>query len=177
MTLPLTLVVTPAYCTPGNQRLPLLRQTIHSVSRQNAPYLHVIVDDGSTDETPELLERLARQDPSLRVVHQTNQGSSAAVNAGIERALTCYDPEYVTVLHSDDLLLPGSLESRVSNAQQRQAVWVYTDRVLFMKQEDPPHVYLHLPLRHQKNFTLRSCLIIAFLAQPCSGTLAFFSTT
>ena len=124
------LVVTPAYCTEDNRRLPLLLQTIYWVRQQtHTDYLHVVVDDGSTDSTPSVLERLSESGPKLQVFRKRNGGSSAAINYGVERALAHGTPDYITICHSDDVLLPDSLEVRVRLATQTGADFVYTDEV------------------------------------------------
>jgi glycosyltransferase involved in cell wall biosynthesis len=46
----------------------------------------LIVDDGSTDRTPELADALAAADPRVRVVHQPNRGYGGAIKAGFEHA-------------------------------------------------------------------------------------------
>jgi len=124
-------VVTPTYCTEANHRLPLLLQTIHSVQQQSyRDYLHIIVDDESTDSTPQILDQLARNDPHLVVFHKKNGGSSAAVNFGIEHGQAFGTAKYITICHSDDLLLPNSLEIRVALAAESGAKLVYSDAVL-----------------------------------------------
>jgi polyisoprenyl-phosphate glycosyltransferase len=51
------------------------------------PYELVIVNDGSSDSTPELLDRIAAEDPRVRVVHLSrNFGHQAALTAGLEHA-------------------------------------------------------------------------------------------
>lgn len=62
----------------------------------------VVVDDGSTDGTPDILEYLSRQDSRLRVVRlPENQGRSAARNRGIEEAKS----DIIMILDSDDVSL------------------------------------------------------------------------
>lgn len=61
----------------------------------------VVVDDGSTDNTREVLEQL--QGPDLRYVYQTNKGLSTARNTGIQTSTG----RYIAYLDSDDLWLPG----------------------------------------------------------------------
>jgi glycosyltransferase involved in cell wall biosynthesis len=46
----------------------------------------LIVDDGSTDRTPELADALAAADPRVRVVHQPNRGYGGAIKTGFEHA-------------------------------------------------------------------------------------------
>lgn len=77
---------------------------IDSAFAQTLPPLEVIVvDDGSTDETP---EALARYGDRIRVVRQRNQGCAAARNAGIAVARG----DLVAFLDSDDVWLPRKLE-------------------------------------------------------------------
>jgi glycosyltransferase involved in cell wall biosynthesis len=62
----------------------------------------VVVNDGSTDATAEILERYRGR---LRIVNQENQGAAAARNAGIAYS----NGEYLAFLDSDDLFLPDKL--------------------------------------------------------------------
>ena len=125
------MVVTPTYNTPENERLHFLLQAIYWTAQQtHQAFTHVIVNDGSTDETPELLEEIARNHDHIRVLHQENKGQSAAINFGVEETIGEVNPDYITLAHSDDLLLPGSLEKRVSLAQQTKSKMIYSDMVL-----------------------------------------------
>ena len=65
----------------------------------------VIVDDGSTDATPEIAERLAAGDARLRVFHQPNGGVSVARNRGLDEARG----EWVVWLDADDAWVEGAL--------------------------------------------------------------------
>ena len=64
----------------------LLLTAVESVLNQSfADFEYLIIDDGSSEETLEILGRLS--DPRLRVIRQANAGLSAARNAGIALAL------------------------------------------------------------------------------------------
>ena len=78
---PLVSVVIPAYnCSKTIQRC------LDSVLSQNHSALQVVVvDDGSTDDTLERLQAYAARDSRLTVVHQENQGVSAARNRALEQ--------------------------------------------------------------------------------------------
>lgn len=69
----------------NNERyLPRCCDSVLGQSYQNIEV--VLVDDGSTDDTPALCDRYATQDERVKVVHQSNGGEGAARNAGIAAA-------------------------------------------------------------------------------------------
>lgn len=67
----------------------------------------ILVDDGSTDNTPLLCDRYARAYGHIRVIHQKNGGLSAARNTGIEAATG----DYLEFVDSDDWMEPGALDA------------------------------------------------------------------
>jgi len=118
-------LVTILICT--YQRKDLLQQAIASSLGQSWPCEIVVVNDGSTDGTREVLDRLAEQ-VGLRVLHQANAGKPGALNAGIAAARG----EAILVLDDDDLLLPGAVEVLARALFARpEAAAVYGDTVLF----------------------------------------------
>lgn len=78
-------------------------------------YLLVVVDDGSTDATPILLQKYA-QNPHVKIIRQSNQGPSAARNNGLQYI----DARYVAFLDADDSLPENAIETLVSKADQYQ---------------------------------------------------------
>lgn len=58
----------------------------------------ILVDDGSTDDSPALCDAYAGRDSRIQVIHQPNAGVSAARNAGLERAVG----QYIQFVDSDD---------------------------------------------------------------------------
>src|SRR5207249_3420328 len=97
-------VITPAF----NAAL-TLRRAHESLATQTTRWQHVIIDDGSTDGTPVIVKDLARH-PRVLSVRTGNNGTGAALNAGIQLATG----EYVTFLDADDEYLPGHLSSRLA---------------------------------------------------------------
>jgi hypothetical protein len=64
-----------------------------------------VVDDGSTDGTPAILDAYSGRDPRIRVFHKTNGGTASALNHAISNARG----EWICWLSSDDLFLPEKL--------------------------------------------------------------------
>ncbi|MGH3348358.1 MAG: glycosyltransferase family 2 protein [Nocardioides sp.] len=105
--MPLLSVVVPAYQVVG-----WLEESLRSVLDQSLTDLEVVVvDDGSTDGTAELADRVAATDERVRVVHRPNAGLAAARNAGTELATG----ELLTFVDSDDLVVPGAYEQLVGS--------------------------------------------------------------
>lgn len=101
-------VVIPAY---NAERF--IAATIQSVLDQTVQEHEIIVvDDGSTDGTPDILADFGA---SIRTIRQTNQGLSAARNRGIAAATS----EWLAFLDADDLWLPGFSENMLAAANAR----------------------------------------------------------
>jgi len=90
---------------PTYNQAPFLEQAVESILIQTLPdFEFLIVDDGSTDDTPAILARLS--DPRVHVIRQTNQRLPRALNAGFRVA----HGEYVTWVSSDNQHAPTFLE-------------------------------------------------------------------
>lgn len=99
-------VIVPVYNAGG-----FLERTISSIQKQTHRELEIIlVDDGSTDGSGELCDRLAEKDSRIVVVHQRNSGIAAAQNAGLERA----QGEFITFCDNDDLMAPRLVQRLLS---------------------------------------------------------------
>ena len=84
-----------------------LERSVRSVCAQTHSDLElIIVDDGSADSTGEIADALALTDPRIRVLHQSNGGTSRARNAGI-RTAKC---EYIGFVDADDDIEPDMYE-------------------------------------------------------------------
>ncbi len=99
---PLISVIMPTF-----NRADFIRQAVESVLSQEYPALElIVVDDGSTDSTAEILR--AFKPPKVRYLHQENQGPAAARNAGFKEARG----GLVAFLDSDDFYLPDKLAAQ-----------------------------------------------------------------
>ncbi len=108
---------------PTFNRAELVQDAIESVlSQEWAGVQVVVVDDGSTDGTGEVLR--ARYGERVNYYYQSNQGRSVARNMGIQVSTG----DYLLFLDSDDLLLPGSLAAEAAFLDAHPEVdIVYTD--------------------------------------------------
>lgn len=104
-----------AVIIPAYNRRELLLETLESVRAQTvAPRRLVIVDDGSTDGTPEAAEAWLSSHTmayEVKVIRQANAGVSAARNRGAEE---CRDVDLLAFLDSDDLWPPDFVQQAFS---------------------------------------------------------------
>ena len=107
-----TCVIMPAYNAEK-----YIERAVRSVLNQSEKDLTLLVaDDGSTDRTGAILDRLAAEDGRLRALHGPNRGPAAARN----RALEGLDPDadWVMFLDADDELLPGALSGLLAGTAE-----------------------------------------------------------
>lgn len=110
---PLITVVLPIYNVAK-----WLDTCIQSIVKQTYRNLQIIlVDDGSTDESPTICERWAAKDNRINVVHQQNAGLSAARNTG----LRLRKGEYVCFVDSDDYVEHDYVQRMLDTALAEQA--------------------------------------------------------
>lgn len=99
---PLVSVIIPAY-NVGRY----IEGCVRSVMGQSYSNIEIlVVDDGSPDDVPEIIDRLATQDKRVVPIHQRNAGVSAARNAGIKAS----KGEYLVFVDGDDYIAPDFVE-------------------------------------------------------------------
>lgn len=83
-----------------------LRETMDSVLAQEEVVLEfIVVNDGSTDESPHILDEYAKRDSRIKIIHQENQGLTRALINGCARA----SGAYIARQDVGDVSLPGRL--------------------------------------------------------------------
>ncbi|UYY57070.1 glycosyltransferase family 2 protein [Sphingomonas sp. S2-65] len=117
--------MTTAVIIPVRNRPALVAQAIRSCQQQTLPVDEIIVvDDASTDDTPEIVERLASADPRVRLIRsQENRGAHNARNCGAAAT----QAEWLAFLDSDDQWLTAKHQKQAEAlGQHPQAVACFT---------------------------------------------------
>jgi glycosyltransferase involved in cell wall biosynthesis len=115
-------VIVPFYNV--QQYAPDTLKSLRANTREDFEFL--LVDDCSTDGTPDILARAERELPgAVRVRHERNGGLATARNTGIDRARG----EYLTFLDGDDWLAPGYLPQLLTHIEELGCDFVRTDHV------------------------------------------------
>ncbi len=119
MSEPLISIIIPVY-----NHARFLPETLKSLINQTYKNIEIIiVDDGSTDETPAVCKAFAEQNPRIKVITQSNKGPSAARN----KAIAASRGEYIGLLDSDDVLFPERIATQYEVLQKNPDVdLVYT---------------------------------------------------
>jgi glycosyltransferase involved in cell wall biosynthesis len=160
-------VIIPAYNAAA-----FVGEAVNSALAQSHPDVEVIVvDDSSTDGTPEIL---ARYGDRIRVHRQPNGGVSSARNTGAALA----GGDWVSFLDADDVWAPRKIEAQLTAAVDGE--WVYTNRFNFGARGPLPEIQsdvtlmtegdVFVPLLMRGNFiTVSSVMMRTALFQQLGG--------
>ena len=99
-----------------------LEKCVDSILAQTEPDFELLlVDDGSTDGSGRLCDKLAEKDGRVRVIHQKNQGLGGARNTGIQQA----QGDWLLLVDSDDWIEPQTLEKTMEAGLREERVASY----------------------------------------------------
>ncbi len=132
---------------PTHNRVALVWRAVESVLAQTCRDLEVlIVDDGSTDATTQVLAERIREDSRVCVVrHAQRKGAQAARNTGIRTS----SGEWIAFLDSDDVWLPDSLELRLQQAMRKGAQVVHSECQVWEPGAGEPRLFRVPPMEGQ----------------------------
>ncbi|MGD0960733.1 MAG: glycosyltransferase family A protein [Methylomonas sp.] len=98
----------------------IIRTLVSVLTQTFTDFEIVIVNDGSTDNSGEVIRRFT-SDPRVRIIDQANQGVSAARN----KAVACASYDYIAFLDADDEWLPGYLQ------KMHEAIALFPDAAMY----------------------------------------------
>lgn len=161
----LTIIIPVFNCEPY---LKMGFQKLKSIYKTDISFEIIYVNDGSTDESKDVLEALKKEHSHVIVIHQENQGSSGARNTAIEIA----KGEYIQFLDADDLLDVEKIIEMLSEAKNnnfdllgyRMDFVDETYNLISEKEKDP--------LSYNKPMSGIDCLIEGY--QPASLCVFLF---
>lgn len=105
---PLISIIIPIYNTEK-----YLQQCLESIAGQTfSSFEAICIDDGSTDDSPAIMDAFTLKDSRFKVVHKQNAGYGAAVNTGLDMALGTY----IGIVEPDDYIEPNMYETLYSSA-------------------------------------------------------------
>lgn len=96
-----------------------VQKCVNSLLKQSiTDYELLLIDDGSTDKSLDICEKIAAMNPRVKVIHQENAGVSAARNTGLEHVCG----EYIAFVDSDDLVAPDYLECLLKGMEKEHVI-------------------------------------------------------
>ncbi|MBK8015291.1 MAG: glycosyltransferase [Betaproteobacteria bacterium] len=131
-------VVTASYNMGG-----YIAETLESVLGQDYPHVEsIVVDDGSSDDTQQVLERFG-SDPRVRIVRQANSGQTIAKNRGVAEARG----EFIAFCDADDVWEPHKLSRQIPCFHGAPDIGVVFSEVTWMDESGR-----RIPSIHMKRF-------------------------
>ena len=123
-------VIIPVYNTAS-----YLQESVGSIMHQTLRDLEIIiVDDGSTDNSGEILREMAEKDERIQLFSQRNEGQSSARNTALKYA----SGEYIYFMDSDDILHPDALRQCYERSHVKQLDILFFDGdILYEKEQNP----------------------------------------
>lgn len=119
MTMPTVSIIIPVYNAENS-----VSRCVDSILKQEyGDFELLLIDDGSTDSSPAILDELAEKDSRIRIIHQANSGVSASRNRGLDEAAGTY----VQFLDADDWMTNDSSKLMVRLAEEKKCDMVIAD--------------------------------------------------
>ena len=110
-----------------------LTDCIESLKKQSYSNLEIIlIDDGSPDSAGSICDEYEKNSTNIFVIHQKNQGVSAARNRGLEIATG----DYISFIDPDDMVAPDAYSTMITIMEKEDADIGRFDQVFFSKLED-----------------------------------------
>ncbi len=152
---PFVSVVMPAFNEGKN-----IKKTVESVQKLNYPRDRmeiVLVDDGSTDDTFEVIKKMALKDSRIKAYTKKNGGTADAKNFGIKRARG----EFIVTLDSDSFVSPDALKNMIGYMKDKKVMAVTPSMSVYKPKgflQNLQYVEYTLGIYLRKVFGLLNCI-------------------
>ncbi len=126
--MPMVSIIVPIYNTEQ-----YLEECLSSICTQTLADIEIIcVNDGSTDQSADIINRFAASDNRIKVIHKENTGYGNTMNMGIKAA----SGEYIGVVESDDWIVNEMMQTLYEAAEMYDVDFVKADFYRFVRQVD-----------------------------------------
>jgi glycosyltransferase involved in cell wall biosynthesis len=120
-------IPTLSVCMPVFNAEPYVREATESILQQTfSDFEFIIIDDGSTDDSKQILEDFARKDARIRLVSRPNTGYTVALN----EALALARAPYLARMDADDISLPDRFEKQLTYLRAHPECVVVGSRIM-----------------------------------------------
>lgn len=138
-------IITPTYNSEN-----FIEKTIQSVSSQTYKnYEHLIIDDCSSDQTIDIVQKYKKSDSRIKLIKMANNGGAAkARNVGIKSAKS----KYIAFIDSDDIWEPDKLKKQLEFMEKTQATFSYTAYQIIKEDGKPIEKYIDTEAKHIVNY-------------------------
>lgn len=141
---------------------PYLRRCIDSILAQTfRDFELILIDDGSPDNCGTICDEYAEKDSRIKVIHQNNQGVSAARNVGLDIARGTY----LGFVDSDDWIEPEMYETMIATAKEKQVDVV----VCGIKYHNDNGIFVRSGFAEEAAFTQKTMLQDLYGKPSCVG--------
>lgn len=157
----------------SHNRLGYLKQAVESaLSQEHDSFEVLVIDDGSSEETREWLSAIENSEPLVRVCYQEHSGVTIARQNGLLQA----KGDWVCVLDSDDVLIPGALRELSNVILSGEAVDLVYGSIINMDHDGKPGREIDYPVYSDNREMIRCILLRPQVPFKHSGT-AFHRAT
>ena len=139
---------------PAYNAAPWIRRALLSLTKQTFANIEIIViDDGSTDGTREIIAKVAASDARIRYGFRPHEGISAAANF----ALSIARGEYVARLDADDITVPHRVALEVAFMDAHPEVGVVGGQMIWIDETDRKRGFIRYPTVDLQAEVLKRC--------------------
>ncbi|GGB86398.1 glycosyltransferase family 2 protein [Staphylococcus nepalensis] len=129
-----------------------IQRAISSIDTKQ-DYEIICINDGSTDESQQILEQLQKSSENIYIINQNNQGAAMSRN----NALTHVSGDAFIFLDADDEFLPNSIDAMADYYQQDEHVDIVLGQIGRLNKGEWKGVYTHKPIQKFDKVNLAQC--------------------